>query len=155
MATYPSVDLSADQSHVPGAPPRLRHRKSQHIRHQRDFERAFREGSRARGGLLLVIVAENELPHSRLGLSVGKAVWKSAVRRNRVRRIFREAFRLAQHELPAGLDIVLVPAAKRLEPALEPTRAELVQLARKAHRRFREKRADGPQGGVAPREQAR
>lgn len=75
----------------------------------------------------------------RLGLSVGKRIWKSAVRRNRVRRIFREAFRLERSALPSGVDYVLIPAQPRLEPALEATRAELVKLARKAHRRMLEK----------------
>ena len=116
----------------------------QHLKKKGDFDRAFREGSRARSELLLVVVAENGLDHSRLGLSVGKRIWKSAVRRNRVRRIFREAFRLSQHELPPGLDVVLVPGQPRLDPALEATRRELVQLCAKAHRRLLRKREEEP-----------
>lgn len=118
----------------------LRFRRHQHVRSPADFGRAFRRGSRARGSILMVVVHENGLDHARLGLSVGKSVWKSAVRRNRVRRVFREAFRLEQHALPAGCDLVLVPAQPRLEPELEATRAELVKLARKARRRLAEKR---------------
>jgi len=117
-----------------------RFQKHQHILRGADFDRAFREGSRARSELLLVAVCENGLGHSRLGLSVGKKVWKSAVRRNYVRRVFREAFRLAQHDLPAGLDIVLVPAAPRLVPKLSETQRQLVAMTRKAHRRYLAKR---------------
>lgn len=104
-----------------------------------DFDRAFRDGARARGAVLLVVARPNGLPGARLGLSVGKAIWKSAVRRNRVRRIFREAFRLEYPRLPMGFDLVLVPAAKALEPELETTRAELVKLAHKAVRRHAER----------------
>lgn len=104
-----------------------------------DFDRAFRDGARARGAVLLVVARPNGLPGARLGLSVGKAIWKSAVRRNRVRRVFREAFRLEYPCLPMGFDLVLVPAAKALEPELETTRAELVKLARKAARRHAER----------------
>lgn len=118
----------------------LRFRRHQHVRSAADFARAFRRGSRARGATLVVVIHENGLEHARLGLSVGKTVWKSAVRRNRVRRVFREAFRLEQHALPAGCDLVLVPAERRLEPDLDATRAELVKLARKARRRLAEKR---------------
>lgn len=98
-----------------------------------------------------MIVRPNGLGTSRLGLSVGRSTWRRAVRRNRVRRIFREAFRLARPELPAGLDIVLVPARKELDPSLEGTRVELVQLTRKAWRRYREKLAqpDGAPRGAA------
>jgi len=106
-----------------------------------DFARAFKRGSRARGSTVLVVVHENGLGHARLGLSVGKVIWKSAVRRNRVRRIFREAFRLEYPELPAGYDLVLIPAEKQLVPELATTRAELVKLAHKAKLRLDERRA--------------
>ncbi|MCA8980281.1 MAG: ribonuclease P protein component [Planctomycetes bacterium] len=112
-----------------------------------DFARAFRRGSRARGSTLVVVVHENGLDHARLGLSIGKVVWKSAVKRNRVRRIFREAFRLEYAQLPAGHDLVLIAAEKRLEPTLEETRLELVKLARKAQRRLAERRAQEAECG--------
>ncbi|MEZ6017042.1 MAG: ribonuclease P protein component [Planctomycetota bacterium] len=106
-----------------------------------DFARAYSHGRRARGGLLLVVGAPNGLDHARLGLSVGKRIWRGAVQRNRVRRVFREAFRLAVPDLPPGLDLVLIPAAPKLAPTLAETRDELVRLARKVARRLVE---DGP-----------
>jgi ribonuclease P protein component len=104
-----------------------------------DFDRAFREGVRARGAILVVVARPNGLEHTRLGLSIGKSIWKSAVKRNRVRRIFRESFRLSYADLPSGLDLVLIAATPRLEPQLEATRRELVHLARKALRRVEER----------------
>ncbi len=118
---------------------RFRFPRAMRVVSTRDFRRVYREGSRARGSLMTVAVAPNGLPHSRLGLSVGRAVWKKAVRRNRVRRVFREAFRLEQHELPAGLDVVVIGSVPRVEPELEATRRELRQLTAKAWRRYREK----------------
>ncbi|MBL8859329.1 MAG: ribonuclease P protein component [Planctomycetes bacterium] len=109
-----------------------------------DFDRAFRHGSRARGSILLVVARPNGLAHTRLGLSVGKVIWKRAVKRNRVRRIFREAFRLCYGELPVGFDLVLIPAAPKLEPVLSATCAELVAMAHKAARRAAEKAAAAP-----------
>jgi ribonuclease P protein component len=100
--------------------------------HRNDFARVFREGRRARGSIVLVVVRENGLEGSRLGLSVGRVIWKSAVKRNRVRRIFREAFRLSYPELPRGVDVIMVPAAPKLAPELAPTRAELVALVARA-----------------------
>lgn len=104
-----------------------------------DFSRVYRTGNRAKGAFLTVVAAENGLEHPRLGLSVGKRVCKRAVRRNRVRRLFREAFRLSQHELPAGMDLILIATLKDLEPTLTETRKELVRLARKAAARYLEK----------------
>jgi ribonuclease P protein component len=111
--------------------------------HRNDFARVFRQGRRARGAIVVVVVLENELAHSRLGLSVGRAIWKSAVKRNRVRRIFREAFRLAYPELPRGVDVVMIPAAPKLDPELAPTRAELLVLVARALATQRSRTARG------------
>jgi ribonuclease P protein component len=62
------------------------------------------------------------------------------VQRNRLRRLFREAFRLTQADLPRGFDLVLVPAAPRIAPPLEELKAELVALAAAAARRAEHKR---------------
>lgn len=112
-------------------PPHLR------IRSGRDFNRVYRQGRRARGSTLLVVGAPNGLGHPRLGLSVGKKVWKSAVKRNRVRRVFREAFRLSARDLPP-LDLVLIPAQPKLRPETAETARELRRLAQKVARRLEE-----------------
>jgi ribonuclease P protein component len=97
-----------------------------------DFRAVFREGGRARGASVHVVVRENGLEHTRLGLSVGRSIWKSAVKRNRVRRVFREAFRLSYPDLPRGVDIVMIPAAAKLDPKLRDVSRELVLLSSKA-----------------------
>lgn len=84
-----------------GFPPALR------VRRGADFDRAFREGGRAGDGLLVVHAVPNGGPEPRLGLAVGKVVG-NAVRRNRVKRLLREAFRLHRAELPAAHDLVVV-----------------------------------------------
>ena len=105
------------------------------------FSRAYSRGARARGPILQVVLFEHGEAHTRLGLSVGKRIWKSAVKRNRVRRIFREAFRLEYPSLPPGCDLVLIPSAPSLDPDIEETRKELVRLAKKAHVKSARKRA--------------
>ncbi len=118
----------------------LGHPPHHRIRRQRDFDRAYREGSRAKARFLLVVAVENGLGHSRLGLSVGRRIWRGAVQRNRVRRLFREAFRLNFGALPEGVDLVLIPAAPQIRPTLNEVSAELLMLSHKAHGRFLEKR---------------
>jgi len=134
--------------------PPLRFPRHFRIRSGADFGRAYRNGRRARGSILLVVGADSGRDHPRLGLSVGKKVWKHAVKRNRVRRVFREAFRLTAPELP-NLDLVLIPA----EPRLVPTTVR--KLAQKVARRLKEAKltapprpeAPEPSGGTGPGEQ--
>ncbi|NUP94853.1 MAG: ribonuclease P protein component [Planctomycetaceae bacterium] len=127
--------------------PRLRFQRHQRMVRKGDFQRAYANGARARGDQLVVVAAPNGLEHARLGLSVGKAIWKGAAQRNRVRRMFREAFRLEQQRLPAGYDLVLIPGKPKLEPEMVSLRAELVRLARKAAERQRAKVA-APKDGA-------
>jgi ribonuclease P protein component len=108
----------------------------------RDFQRVYRDGSRARGASLLVVACGNGTDVTRLGLSVGRSVWKSAVKRNFIRRVFREAFRLSYAELPRGLDVILIPAQPKLVPVLAEVRRELVPLVAKAGARAAAKAAE-------------
>ena len=55
-------------------------------------------------GFALVCLA-NESSTSRLGISVHRKI-RGAVKRNRIKRIIRESFRLEREQYPAGADIV-------------------------------------------------
>jgi ribonuclease P protein component len=74
---------------------------------QRDFARARREGRTVSDGPLRFSLLANGRSVTRLGLAVPKR--GSAVARNRIKRVIREAFRLRRAELPGGLDVVVSP----------------------------------------------
>lgn len=74
---------------------------------RRAFAQVFDARLRKPVGPLVFVGLANGLPHNRLGLSVGRAVG-NAVQRHRVKRLLREAFRLTQHDLPQGYDVVIV-----------------------------------------------
>jgi ribonuclease P protein component len=63
----------------------------------------------------LIYALPNELGHPRVGFSVSRKVG-NAVRRNRIRRLLRETFRLMQFDFPRGYDLVIV--AKPHEPLM-------------------------------------
>ena len=76
------------------------------LRHERQFDAVYAAKVRESRGPLTVFAIPNELGHPRLGLSVGRRVG-TAPKRNRIKRLLREAFRLMQHDLPCGYDLVI------------------------------------------------
>lgn len=109
-------------------------RRAEHLRRPADFRRVYDRRRSASDGWLIVYACENGLAHSRLGLSVSRKVG-NAVHRNRLRRLYREAFRLTRQELPAGLDLVLIPRRPD-EPTLEALKRALPRLVRQAARKL-------------------
>ena len=74
----------------------------------RQFKAVFDSPSgKLPGRNVLLLVRENELPHPRIGLVIGKKSVKLSVERNRIKRQLRETFRLHQAEL-TGWDIVVI-----------------------------------------------
>jgi ribonuclease P protein component len=80
--------------------PRLTFRPRHRLTHARQFQGVYAARVSRAAGPLVVFALPNDLAHPRLGLSVGSRVG-GAVRRNRVKRLLREAFRALQHSLPA------------------------------------------------------
>ena len=114
--------------------PRLSFPQSRRMKTPAEFERCYARKRSASDGVLIVYACENGRPHPRLGCSVSRKVG-GAVVRNRYKRLFREAFRLVQHELPAGVDFILIPRPGP-EPTLDAVKASLVKLAKQAARKL-------------------
>ena len=82
--------------------------KKERLLKRAEFDRVFKNGKVVRDGVLKAHYMPNGLEYSRLGVVISRFV-KTAVARNRLKRLCREAFRLNKHELPKGLDIVVIP----------------------------------------------
>ena len=78
------------------------------LRKPAEFDRVYKARVYAADDVLVINGDASGLDHTRLGLSVSKKVG-TAVVRNRWKRLIREAFRLLQAELPAGIDLVVRP----------------------------------------------
>jgi ribonuclease P protein component len=72
-------------------------------------------------------VAANTLAVARLGLAISKRVAKEAVRRNRIKRIARDSFRLIRHGLPP-VDVLLIARSSADLEQNAALRSELVRL---------------------------
>jgi ribonuclease P protein component len=81
--------------------------KNRRLASNRQFKAVLDAGRRAGDGVLTLYVAPNPCGYPRLGISVGKSCG-SAVVRNRLKRLLREAFRRNQDRLPQGFDYLLM-----------------------------------------------
>ena len=106
----------------------------------RHFDKVFAARVRAAVGPLVVWAAPNDLEHCRLGLAISRRAG-NAVTRNRIRRLVRESFRLAQHGLPRephGYDVIV--SVRRHEPLrLDEYRAALLGAVETLQRKWQDK----------------
>lgn len=105
--------------------PRQRFGRALRIRASGAFAAALQRGGRAGDDLIRVWVLRRDAGATRLGLVVGRRNGP-AVRRNRLKRLIREAFRQVHAELASGLEIVCGP-----HPGVEPTLAGLRESLRR------------------------
>lgn len=114
--------------------------KARRVTSGNDFSRIIRGGAVAADDTLVVNALRTETSRcgdspsganaGRLGVTIPTKTG-SAVVRNRWKRLIREAYRLQQHELPAGFDFIVRP---RRGAVAEFSRVHqsLVRLARRA-----------------------
>lgn len=103
----------------------------------RDFRRLYARGKSLAHPLLVTYVAPNRLGYNRLGLTASKKIG-NAVKRNRARRIMKQAYFLTEKELGCGYDVVLVARGRtvgakttQLLPVLQSHAKKLGLLAPK------------------------
>ena len=92
-----------------------------------EFDAVYRAGKRRSSSYFTVFLRANELPQSRFGFSIKKALG-GAVVRNRIRRRLREIVRCHRREIPAGWDIVIHPKSVVAKVAFAALTADLLQL---------------------------
>ena len=104
------------------------------LRSARQFRAIYEAGVRAGDAHLLSFAAANNLSTTRVGLSVSKK-HGNAPARNRKKRLMREAFRQIRNEIPAGLDLILVPR-QRTDSTVKDFQASLFRLSKKLSTRL-------------------
>ncbi|MFL5244035.1 MAG: ribonuclease P protein component [Gemmataceae bacterium] len=108
--------------------------KAEHLRSGADFRRVYEARRSMADARLIIYACLNELSHTRIGFSVSRKVGK-AVQRNRLRRLYREAFRLTKGDLPKGLDLVLIPRGSD-EPNLVDLKSSLLHMVNQLAQRL-------------------
>lgn len=81
--------------------------KCERLLNRKDFVNLNLSGKRFKAGHFTVLTKENGLMITRLGITASKRIGNAA-RRNRIKRLIREFFRLNKASLPNGYDIIII-----------------------------------------------
>ena len=86
---------------------RFTYTKADRVRHSSEYRLLSKKGKRHFSDCFIIVYRKNHGSRSRLGITVSRKVGK-AVRRNRIKRIIREYFRLNRSVLPGWMDINVI-----------------------------------------------
>jgi len=115
--------------------------KSHHLCTRADFDRVFEQGARVGSRRLLAFVCANAVGHPRIGFATSRKLG-NAVRRNRIRRVMREAYRLNQQMLSAGVDVAFLPKRDWSDYRLGVVERSMQSVLRKINERCQREVAD-------------
>jgi ribonuclease P protein component len=126
--------MSRQATPMPGREPRVRYGlpRSRRLLRPAEYRRVYAAKQVFIDRELIVHAAPNGGRPTRLGMAISRRIG-GAVRRNRIKRLMREAFRLNQHRFADGLDMVLVPR-RGAQLTLESISASLCKLLPRAAR---------------------
>lgn len=97
-----------------------------------DFKRVYKKGRSVANRLVVMYILHDNIPHRKAGFSVSKKIG-CAVQRNRIKRLFREVYRLNQGNLIKGINLVFVARQPSKDASFQDLVKAFQDLFRKAH----------------------
>jgi ribonuclease P protein component len=111
----------------PSSPGGLNFPREARLVRRGEFDAVYRAGKRRSSPHFTVFFRANQLPLSRFGFSIKKALG-GAVVRNRIRRRVREIVRCHRQEIPTGWDVVIHPKSAVAKSPFALLEADLLRV---------------------------
>ncbi len=106
-------------------------KKSQLLRKNKHYQFVYRVGKSYANKMVVLYVLKNSSRNTRIGFVTGKRLG-GAVVRNRVKRLFKEAYRLNQAKLVPGCDLVVIGRVPVVGQSQTAVTQSFMSLCRKA-----------------------
>ena len=101
------------------------------LKRRNDFQRVYRQGKSLANRYFVLYVFESEALAGKVGFAAGKKLG-CAVKRNRVKRLLRESYRLHSPELRPGIALLLVGRQSMLDVKCPVVEKAFLSLGKKA-----------------------
>ena len=123
----PTLKLNIQLSKREACPLRFLFTKADRILKRREFIALAESGRKIQNEHFIAIFSPNQLGQSRIGITVTKKVGP-AVKRNRIKRLVREYFRLSRHQLAGHWDINMIAKRQDTDFSAEKSFRSLTDL---------------------------
>lgn len=109
-------------------------RKCEKLKKNFEYRRAYEKGTSYRDGVFVLTVFKKDGGENKLGTSIGSSKIRLASRRNRLKRLIKEVFRLNKANLKKGPYDIIVSVKKSLNGKIDYSLIEkkLVALLERA-----------------------
>jgi ribonuclease P protein component len=121
--------------HQPAGPD-ARFPKASRLLRRPQFSQVFDTGLRVQGRFLTVLLTPNETGRPRLGIVASRKLG-NAVKRNRAKRLIREAFRRSEPPASPGVDVLVIPRREIFDAAYTNLENEFRSALRRGASRLR------------------
>lgn len=109
------------------------------LRKNWEFRRVYRKGRAVVSRNIVLYHFKNGFDYNRIGFSISKKVGKSVIR-NRIKRIYREAFLYNNIKIRKGYDFIIIARKPAVDVKFSAACRELVNLCRKENLLLKEYR---------------
>ncbi|HHV97876.1 MAG TPA: ribonuclease P protein component [Clostridiaceae bacterium] len=120
-------------------------KKTISLKSNREFTRVYKRGKFQAGRYIVLYVLQNNLNINRLGITTSKKIGKS-VKRNRIKRLIRENYRLSEDRVKVGYDLVFVARNTDDMPDYYKIKKEVNYLLRKFNLIYKDKKEEKTEG---------
>lgn len=96
-----------------------------------EFKKVYKQGRSVANRIAVMYILHNSTPHRKAGFSVSKKIG-GAVQRNRLKRLFREVYRLNQACLINGIDLIFIARHAAKEASFQELTKAFHDLFKKA-----------------------
>lgn len=105
-------------------------KKTVSIKSNREFIRVYKKGKFYAGKYVVLYALQNGLRINRIGITASRKTGNS-VKRNRIKRLIRENYRLSEEMVKTGYDLVFVVRSNDVLPDFYKIKKEINYLFRK------------------------